>query len=58
LKLDCSKAKSELGWHPRWKLEKSIDSIVEWTRAYKEGKDVKEVCLQQIEEYAMSRAEV
>jgi len=58
LKLDCSKAKSELGWHPRWELEKSIDSIVEWTQAYKEGKDVKEVCLQQIEEYAMSRAEV
>jgi CDP-glucose 4,6-dehydratase len=58
LKLDCTKSKSELGWHPKWGLEKSIDSIVEWTRAYKEGKDVKKVCLQQIEEYTVCDARV
>ena len=51
LKLDCSKAKEKLGWRPRWKLEKAIDSIIEWTKAYHEKQDVKEVCLKQIQEY-------
>jgi CDP-glucose 4,6-dehydratase len=51
LKLDCSKSRSVLGWHPRWNLAKAIDSIAVWTRAYKEGKDVAAVCLSQIEQY-------
>jgi CDP-glucose 4,6-dehydratase len=57
LKLDCSKAKTELGWHPRWDLDKAIDSIIEWTRIYKQGLDVKKICLRQIEEYSASRVE-
>lgn len=52
LKLDCSKAKTLLGWHPRWDLEKTVDSIVEWTRAYRAEKDLRYVCLKQIEEYS------
>jgi CDP-glucose 4,6-dehydratase len=52
LKLDCSKAKSELGWQPRWDLEKAVVSIAEWTAAYKEGKSVKDACLEQIEDYS------
>lgn len=52
LKLDCSKAKAGLGWHPKWNLEKAIDSIVSWTRAYRENKDMREICLEQIEEYS------
>ena len=51
LKLDCSKAKGRLGWHPRWNLEKTIDSIVEWTLAHKDGLDTRRVCLRQIEEF-------
>lgn len=52
LKLDCSKAKAELGWHPRLSLEKAIDSIIEWTKAYKENEDLRVKCLKQIEEYS------
>jgi CDP-glucose 4,6-dehydratase len=52
LKLDCSKAKSELGWRPRWTLDKALDSIVQWTKNYQHGHDVKKTCLQQIEEYS------
>lgn len=52
LKLDCSKARAELGWYPRWNLEKAIDSIMEWTLAYKENGDTREVCFKQIEEYS------
>lgn len=51
LKLDCSKAKTELGWQPRLDLEKAIDSVIEWTVAYKENKDLQKMCRQQIEEY-------
>jgi CDP-glucose 4,6-dehydratase len=57
LKLDCSKAKSELGWHPRWNLEKALDSIIEWTKAYQEGKDLAKICLKQIEEYSNTSPE-
>lgn len=52
LKLDCSKAKAELGWHPSWSLEKAIDSIIDWTKAYKENKDLRGKCIEQIEEYS------
>ena len=51
LKLDCSKAKSRLGWKPRWGLDKSLDSIVEWTKAYQQNKNVRQSCLAQINEY-------
>lgn len=52
LKLDCSKVKARLGWQPRWSLERSLDSIVEWTRAYEGKKPVLDVCMKQIEAYS------
>lgn len=55
LKLDCSKAKAELPWHPRWDLETVIDSIVDWTRAFNEKQDMGEVCLNQIKDYAINQ---
>jgi len=51
LKLDCSKARTRLNWHPRWDLNKAIDGITEWTKAYRENRDVRNVCLQQINTY-------
>jgi len=51
LKLDCSKAKAMLGWSPRWNLEQTIDSIVEWVLAYRNGKDMREVSLKQLDDY-------
>ncbi len=55
LKLDCSKAITELGWWPRWDLEKTIRSIIEWTRAYAAQEDVKDRCLEQIAEFMHCR---
>ncbi len=52
LKLDCSKACSELGWQPRWKLGEALERIVEWTRAYQGNEELREVCLRQIAAYA------
>lgn len=52
LKLDSSKARKELDWAPRWHIGGAIDKIIEWTRAYKAGEDMREVCLKQIAEYS------
>ena len=54
LKLDCSKAKFHLGWQPRWNLTYALEKIVEWEQKYQAQQDMKEVCLQQINEYMNS----
>lgn len=52
LKLDCSKAKSELGWQPVWNLATALDNIIEWTQAYLQQQDLREVSLNQIRKYS------
>ncbi|MDR1584207.1 MAG: CDP-glucose 4,6-dehydratase [Prevotellaceae bacterium] len=51
LKLDCSKAKTRLGWYPKWDIDTTISRIVEWTKAYNQGADMRSVCEKQIREY-------
>ena len=51
LKLDCSKAKARLDWHPRWHLEEALAAIVDWHRAHQAGKNMREVTLRQIAAY-------
>jgi len=51
LKLDCSKARSRLNWRPRWSLEQTLDTIVDWTRAYSDGADLRQLCRDQIAAY-------
>ncbi|MDP3463664.1 MAG: CDP-glucose 4,6-dehydratase [Bacteroidales bacterium] len=51
LKLDCSKVKAELGWNPKWNIHTALESIVEWNKAWLNGKDTRKVCYQQINEY-------
>ncbi len=51
LKLDSAKAKSRLGWMPRWSLETALDKTVEWHKAWKEGRSMAEISIQQIEIY-------
>lgn len=48
LKLDSSKARTQLGWRPRWPLAKALDMTLEWHRAWREGGDMHAVCLSQI----------
>lgn len=55
LKLDCSKAKTRLDWHPQWCLEDALTRIVFWHKAYREKKDMSAVCLQQIADYTKVR---
>lgn len=54
LKLDCSKARSELRWQPKWNLEQALDQIVEWTLAFSRNENIQDVCLAQIERYTMT----
>lgn len=58
LKLDCSKAKLKLGWHPVWSIQKALQSIVEWNKAYFNGEDIKNITEKQIEEYLQSMNEI
>lgn len=51
LKLDCSKARKELNWEPRWRLEKAIDLVVEWSKAYQANEDILITCQNQIREF-------
>ncbi len=51
LKLDCSKAKGQLNWHPHWHLDEALVKIVGWHQAYRDEKDMREITLQQISAY-------
>lgn len=51
LKLDCSKAHSELGWTPKWNLETATRKIVEWQKALNSDENMQEVSLGQINQY-------
>jgi CDP-glucose 4,6-dehydratase len=48
LRLDSSKARTRLGWKPRWELEHGLDRVVEWYRAFEADEDLRELSLAQI----------
>jgi CDP-glucose 4,6-dehydratase len=51
LKLDISKARQRLAWEPRWSLDTALDRITQWHHAWLDGQDMRQYCLQQIQEY-------
>lgn len=51
LKLDCSKARARLNWHPRWGLEYTLQQIVDWYKLFCDQKNMREMTLRQIDEY-------
>lgn len=51
LKLDCSKAKTELNWQPKWTLTETITHICVWHQAHLAGADMHALCLAQIKQY-------
>ncbi len=54
LKLDCSKLKNTFGWRPHWNLERAIEMVVEWSKVWVEGGDVRPVMDKQIELFITS----
>jgi len=51
LKLDCSKSKALLQWYPKWTVKKALESIVVWTKDFQNKKEMRDVCIKQINEY-------
>jgi CDP-glucose 4,6-dehydratase len=52
LKLDSSKARSRLGWRPRWQLATALGKTCEWHDAWRAGHDMRALTLTQIDEYS------
>ena len=51
LKLDCSKLKTTFGWNPHWNLETAIEKVVEWSKVWVAGENVRSVMDRQINEF-------
>lgn len=54
LKLDISKAKSQLGWSPQWSLQQALENIVYWHQCWMHKEDMRKLCLTQVSNYAES----
>ncbi|MFC7536719.1 CDP-glucose 4,6-dehydratase [Sphingomonas sp. GCM10030256] len=51
LRLDCSKARAELNWKPRLRLEEALAKVVEWHKEVDRSGDARTISLAQIEDY-------
>lgn len=51
LRLDSSKARSMLGWRPRWNLTQALEATAEWYKALQSGKDAALLTREQIRSY-------
>lgn len=51
LKLDISKARTRLDWHPALRLDQALHLIVDWAKQRQAGADVRQLTLSQIENY-------
>ncbi|HUL90782.1 MAG TPA: CDP-glucose 4,6-dehydratase [Burkholderiales bacterium] len=54
LRLDCSKARTELKWQPSVALEAALDSVVEWYLRYSRGENVRKLTEEQIARFQSS----
>jgi len=51
LKLDISKARSRLDWHPALRLQDALKLIIEWAKQRSSGADMRACTLAQIQKY-------
>ena len=51
LKLDCSKANAELEWIPKWNIQTTLQSIVNWNKKFLDGKNARDITEEQIHLY-------
>jgi CDP-glucose 4,6-dehydratase len=51
LRLDSSRARTMLGWKPRWSLHDSLRQTVEWHKAWLQGDDMADVSRSQLRAY-------
>jgi CDP-glucose 4,6-dehydratase len=48
LRLDCTKANTQLGWHPVLPLEAALDLTAEWYKNFNDGASMRDVTIAQI----------
>lgn len=53
LKLDCSKARTLLGWRHRWDLSQALQAIIDWHKAHQSNQDLRALCIRQIQNYSI-----
>ncbi|HID99636.1 MAG TPA: CDP-glucose 4,6-dehydratase [Thiotrichaceae bacterium] len=51
LKLDCSKARTQLDWQPKLDIKTALTWVVNWTQAWQTGKNMRDISEQQIERF-------
>lgn len=51
LKLDVSKARSRLGWHPALRLNEALKLIIDWSKKRQAGADIRATTSEQIHSY-------
>lgn len=51
LKLDCSKAKANLNWSPKWNTDEVLFRIVNWHKSWLSGQNMFDYCLSEINDY-------
>ena len=56
LHLDITKARTELGWQPRWSLRQGLEATAHWYSSYMSGADMRDVSLRQIAEFERAGA--
>ncbi|WP_110955307.1 CDP-glucose 4,6-dehydratase [Anaerosinus massiliensis] len=56
LKLDCSKANMKLKWQPTLSMDDSLEYIIDWFNAYRNGEDMQKFSVMQIEKYCMQQS--
>ncbi|MFM7886288.1 MAG: hypothetical protein ACKPCM_06275 [Pseudanabaena sp.] len=56
LKLDCSKARSLLRWHPRLDVNNALTWVVNWTKSLQSGYDMRDVTIAQINQFMLLKS--
>jgi len=51
LKLDCTKAKTKLGWFPKTDLDHALKMTIDWYQEYERKSDLRKFTEQQIENF-------
>jgi CDP-glucose 4,6-dehydratase len=53
LKLDCTKAKTKLGWQPLWQINEALERICAWHKAHLNGEDMHSYSLKDIKTHQL-----
>ncbi|MFC4243685.1 CDP-glucose 4,6-dehydratase [Gryllotalpicola reticulitermitis] len=55
LMVDSARARAELGWRPRWRVQEAIAAVAEWEQAIDHGVEPLTVTRRQVEQYLVGQ---